>query len=339
MYLPAISNVQSAVGKTQLVLGLLLSCQLPPPQGLRRPAIYISTEDHLNTGRLLQILDSHPLYDSLGPPERPSLDLIHTFTAHDFQAQQKALHVLPVVLQKTGAGLLVIDSVAANYRAEFKTTDIRGLADRAIELVRLGSALKHIAQEYNVAVVVTNQVSERFDDARTLPDRIRSSSSATPLSSSPILSSMRHALLQSTFKSDRDKVMSLDFQQQFFTGWGGEGSEPHDQLKTPALGLMWANQLCARVVLKMESEYTMKLASRSVSDRVVGKGKKRRFLQLVFAPWTEPQARATEYELLPHGLAAIAEDAFGRVEQGDEETDEFLDPRFWANVDEDEEFP
>ena len=58
----------SGAGKTQLLLSLLLSAQLPPPHGLSRPTLYISTESPLPTLRLNQLLRTHPL---LFPPTDP----------------------------------------------------------------------------------------------------------------------------------------------------------------------------------------------------------------------------------------------------------------------------
>src|SRR5690606_29343826 len=47
---------ESGAGKTQFLLSLCLAVQLPPPRGLARQALYISTESGLSTSRLAQML-------------------------------------------------------------------------------------------------------------------------------------------------------------------------------------------------------------------------------------------------------------------------------------------
>ena len=155
---------ESAAGKTQFALGLLLSAQLQPPYGLGRSTIYISTEAPLKTTRLNQILTTHPFYTALPATSRPTLDNIYTIPVNDLEAQDHILTFqLPLAVKRFNAGLVIIDSVAANYRAEHSTSS-SGLADRATELAKLGSLLRRLATEENIAVVVTNQVSDRFDD-------------------------------------------------------------------------------------------------------------------------------------------------------------------------------
>ena len=45
------------------------------------------------------------------------------------------------------------------------------MAQRSSELVRLGQLLRNIAREMDVAVVVANQVADRFSGAGTILDR------------------------------------------------------------------------------------------------------------------------------------------------------------------------
>ncbi|CAK7198911.1 DNA repair protein rhp57 [Sporothrix eucalyptigena] len=179
---------ESGVGKTQLLLSLLLAVQLPPPHGLGRKALYIASEAPLATGRLTQIMDRHPNHEFL--QKHCSLQSIATINTPDLEAQEHILtHQLPVQLMKAekyggpsgSFGLVVLDSVAANFRPFFgggsneqtgaqKGAD-RGassgrstsLAARSLELTRLGMLLRTLAQKHNLAVVVANQVADRFD--------------------------------------------------------------------------------------------------------------------------------------------------------------------------------
>merc|ERR1712137_1279713 len=105
-------------GKTQLLLTLLLASQLPPPQGLAKSAVYISTEAILSTNRLAQLLASHPALTSLPAAQKPSLSRILSIQTPDLESQEHILrYQLPVAIQKHH---VVLDSVAANYRAEFE---------------------------------------------------------------------------------------------------------------------------------------------------------------------------------------------------------------------------
>ncbi|SPQ27568.1 9a5af240-87a0-446f-9d5e-da31b4d12c8f [Thermothielavioides terrestris] len=163
---------ESGAGKTQFLLTLLLSVQLPPPHGLGRPALYISTEAPLSTRRLAQMLSANPLFQRLPAAARPSLDNIISTATPDLESQDHILTFqVPVEVERRGIGLVVIDSVAANYRAEFERSAQHGsnMGARTAELVKLGMHLRGLAQRHNLAVVVSNQVADRFssNDATT----------------------------------------------------------------------------------------------------------------------------------------------------------------------------
>ncbi|KAL2116790.1 hypothetical protein VTJ04DRAFT_8958 [Mycothermus thermophilus] len=162
---------ESGSGKTQFLLTLLLSVQLPPPHGLGRPALYISTEAPLSTRRLAQMLATNPFLQTLPPNQRPSLDLILSTVTPDLESQDHIINFqVPVEVERRGIGLIVLDSVAANYRAEFdrggaakdSSRHSSNMGARAAELLKLGMHLRVLAQRYNLAVVVSNQVSDRF---------------------------------------------------------------------------------------------------------------------------------------------------------------------------------
>ncbi|KAL8677062.1 MAG: hypothetical protein Q9224_007226, partial [Gallowayella concinna] len=156
---------ESGAGKTQFLLSLLLTTQLPPPHGLSRPAVYISTEHPLPTTRLTQLLDTHPHFSSLPPQKRPSLTRIFSIQTPDLESQDHILtYQLPVLLARHNIALIVIDSIAANYRAERSSASTAGaaLGLRSTQLVQLGHQLRSLAREYDCAVVVSNQVADRF---------------------------------------------------------------------------------------------------------------------------------------------------------------------------------
>lgn len=185
---------EAGAGKTQFLLSLLLAVQLPPPHGTGRNALYISTEASLSTRRLTQMLKDNPILTSKSIPfsERPSLDNITSTTTPDLESQEHILtYQVPVQVERRNIGLIVLDSVAANYRAEFDrsvrndsgalgTASEGGRGGRSVsqnmgarsaELVRLGMLLRDLARNHDIAVVVSNQVADRFDraGAPTLP--------------------------------------------------------------------------------------------------------------------------------------------------------------------------
>ncbi|KAK4186074.1 P-loop containing nucleoside triphosphate hydrolase protein [Podospora australis] len=166
-YLTEITG-ESGSGKTQMLLTLLLAVQLPPPYGLGRPALYVSTEAALSTRRLSQILSTNPLFSRLSPSDRPSLDKITTSVTPDLESQEHILTFqVPVAIEREGIGLLVIDSIAANYRAEFERSASTGsnMGARTAELVKMGMHLRDLARRHNLAVVVSNQVADRFSSS------------------------------------------------------------------------------------------------------------------------------------------------------------------------------
>ena len=246
--------------------------------------------------------------------DRPSLSRVLAIPVQDLESQDHILAFqLPNAIRKYGVGLVVLDSVAANYRAEHGSAVPRDLANRATQLAKLGKFLRDLAKDEDIAVVVANQVSDRFEELNPTVghDRYRSSS---PLpSSSPATTCTQGAPPSSTGQLDvsaREPVLSLDFQQRFFTGWGDERCGTSSEgLKTPALGLGWTNQIACRIALKMEawkaiaSSYDGTMANYQ-GGNIWKDRKKRRFLRLVFAPWTPATMNPIEYEIRLEGIVA-----------------------------------
>lgn len=314
-------TVCSAAGKTQFLLTLLLSVQLPPSEGgLGKSALYISTEAPLQTSRLAQILQHHPKLSALPLDERPSLSRIQSTHIHDVEAQEHILrYQVPVAIQKQNIGLVVVDSIAANYRAEFDRTKARkgaeSFAKRSHQLTQLGALLNDIAQRFGVAVVVANQVADRFTSydqpppsqaflstqatqrsrphspqqmppaSLSAPMSTNAPSTAPPATAAPILST--------------DDPLALDHQQRFFTGWGDDPTIIN--LKTPSLGLTWTNQLGARIALLKHPLYDDDRVYEAGEDRVIAGW--RRTAKVIFAAWcAETQA---DFEIWQGGVRGV----------------------------------
>ncbi|KAI5290211.1 hypothetical protein KEM54_002177 [Ascosphaera aggregata] len=295
----------SASGKTQFLLQLLLAVQLPPPYGLMKNAIYLSTESELPTERLVQLLNANPIYSAIEDErDRPSLDNIYSVTAVDLETQNHILEFqVPITVERCNIGLVVVDSIAANYRDELSSQDSTTLAERAWQLKHLGHLLQTLAAREDIAVVVSNQVYDHWTDLNEFEDPPASNigtprptpldastktscdvapvaSPAKPAGAAQILNSSPQLFARnmeiasqgsvtnphtpSNGKDNDDAIrtsnstldipplhhiLSLDYQQPFFTGFGGKASSAW---KTPALGVVWANQVACRIVLTKE---------------------------------------------------------------------------------------
>ncbi|KAJ5578105.1 uncharacterized protein N7459_007069 [Penicillium hispanicum] len=157
---------ESGSGKTQFLLSLLLAVQLPKPHGLQKSAIYISTEHPLATTRLSQLLQCHPLLSTLPAGQAPSLQRILSINAMDLETQDHIINYqLPVAITRYDVGLVIIDSVTSNYRAEHSSNSMSAILTRSTELAKLGQLLRNLAVKEDVAVVLANQVSDRFESA------------------------------------------------------------------------------------------------------------------------------------------------------------------------------
>jgi DNA repair protein RAD57 len=75
---------------------------------------------------------------------QPSLDRIVSIVTPDLESQEHILwYQAPIAIQRYDVGLLVVDSVAANFRAEFETPGLPGGA--ASMAKRQASHTRHLA--------------------------------------------------------------------------------------------------------------------------------------------------------------------------------------------------
>ncbi|TKA74883.1 hypothetical protein B0A55_05032 [Friedmanniomyces simplex] len=329
---------ESAAGKTQFLLTLLLSVQLSPPHGLNKSALYISTEAPLPTPRLAQILQTHPTLSSLTPQDRPTMARVQSAHIHDLEAQDHILrYQVPVVLQRHDIGLLVIDSIAANYRPEFdrgraanRSSAAESFVTRSNQVTALGALLREIAERYGIAVVVANQVADRFATVMepasqpqtqkswpTSPPYSLAALTTLPPTTTPDSASTAPPAPPPPPALSTPDPLALDHQQRFFTGWGDAG--PTKNPKTPSLGLAWTNQLAARIALVKEEEpvcggvlsysgggFSAAAAAGEEEMGEISGGWRRRF-RVVFGGWCgEGSTGGTGFEIWSGGVRAIA---------------------------------
>ena len=303
---------------------------MPAPLGLSKTAVYISTEAVLSTTRLAQLLSSHPALERVAQDERPSLANVLAIQTPDLESQEHILrYQLPVAIRKHNVGLVILDSVAANYRAEFEkkgaSNGAASMAKRGTQLVQLGALLRELARTEGIAVVVANQVADRFTKPPSAPNSNAVSRNAstnsqgtrdnTPQPSNPALSIPASQFDDSVLLSP--DPLALDHQQRWFTGWGDIPHAAPHTLKTPSLGLVWTNQLACRIALIKKPV----LANRGpLVVTVNGEdqwneqeeahiSKWRRWIKVVFAPWAPPtEGKGLEFEITTQGIRSVVKD-------------------------------
>ncbi|MAG11171.1 DNA repair and recombination protein RadA [Candidatus Pacearchaeota archaeon] len=152
-------------GKTQLGLTLAVNVQLPKEKGgVSGKTVFIDTEGTFRPSRIKQIAE--------GLGANPEKVLKNIMVARAFNSDHQMLLLEKVSeMVKTGEPikLMIIDSLTAHFRAEYSG---RGqLADRQQKLNRYMHDLMKLAETYNLAVYVTNQVmanpAQLFGDPTT----------------------------------------------------------------------------------------------------------------------------------------------------------------------------
>jgi len=143
-------------GKTQLCHTLCCICQLPPTDGgFNGGAIYIDTESTFRPERISQIAHAR------GMNVEEILKNITFCKAYNSSHLEVILKALGKYIEKNKVKLVIVDSIISLHRAEFSG---RGtLAERQQRLNSLIHRLLRIAEIYNIAVVVTNQVQSQPD--------------------------------------------------------------------------------------------------------------------------------------------------------------------------------
>lgn len=143
-------------GKSQLAHQLCVNVQLPVEKGgLDADAIFIDTENTFRPQRIVQMATGL----ELDPPA--ILKKIKVARAFNSSHQILLAEKSEELLKQGGIRLLVIDSLTSSFRAEYIG---RGsLAERQQLLNKHLRTLHELADLYDVAVFVTNQVSARPD--------------------------------------------------------------------------------------------------------------------------------------------------------------------------------
>lgn len=143
-------------GKTQLVHTLAVTCQLPVSQsGGEGKCLYIDTEGTFRPERLLAVAERFKLTG------HEVLDNVAYARAYNTDHQTQLLVQAAGMMAESRFALLIVDSATALYRTDYSG---RGeLSARQMHLARFLRMLLRIADEFGVAVVITNQVVATVD--------------------------------------------------------------------------------------------------------------------------------------------------------------------------------
>jgi len=145
-------------GKTQLCHTMCVACQLPVELGGGAgKAMYIDTEGTFRPEKI------GPIAERFGLNAPDVLDNISTARAMNSDHQEQLLVQAAAMMAESRYALVVVDSCTALFRTDFSG---RGeLSARQMKLAQFLRALTRIAAEFNVAVVITNQVVAQVDGA------------------------------------------------------------------------------------------------------------------------------------------------------------------------------
>lgn len=148
-------------GKTQLCHTLAVTCQLDRDNGGGSgKALYIDTEGTFRPERCIAVAERFGL-----DPDQV-LENISYARAYNSDHQSQLLVQAAAMLSESNYSLLIVDSAMALYRTDFSG---RGeLGARQIHLARFLRMLLRLADEFSVAVVITNQVVASVDGAAAM---------------------------------------------------------------------------------------------------------------------------------------------------------------------------
>ncbi|KAB1670294.1 hypothetical protein ERO13_D05G038300v2 [Gossypium hirsutum] len=143
-------------GKTQLCHTLCVTCQLPLDQGGGEgKAMYIDAEGTFRPQRLLQIAERFGLNGA------DVLENVAYARAYNTDHQSRLLLEAASMMVETRFALMIVDSATALYRTDF--TGRGELSARQMHLAKFLRSLQKLADEFGVAVVITNQVVAQVD--------------------------------------------------------------------------------------------------------------------------------------------------------------------------------
>jgi len=154
----AITEMHGAFGsgKSQLAHQLAVNVQMSKEKGgMGGKAIFIDTEQTFRPERIRQMAES------LGLDPKKVMENIFVARAYNSDHQVLLAEKTEDILKRENVKLLIVDSVTSSFRSDY--TGRGTLADRQQKLNRHLHKLQRLADVYNVAIYITNQVMARPD--------------------------------------------------------------------------------------------------------------------------------------------------------------------------------
>ncbi|CAM9702109.1 unnamed protein product [Heterosigma akashiwo] len=140
-------------GKTQLCHTLCVTCQLPVAEiggGAEGKAMYIDTEGSFRPENIVKVAER------FGLNADEVLDNIACARAHNSEQQMELLKHASAMMAEDRFALLIVDSATALFRTDYCG---RGeLSERQMQLAQFLRQLQRMADEFGIAIVITNQV-------------------------------------------------------------------------------------------------------------------------------------------------------------------------------------
>lgn len=138
-------------GKTQLCHTLAVTCQMSINDGgAEGKAIYVDTEGTFRPQRLQAIAERFGLDPSV------ALENVAYARAHNSEHQMELLKMAAAIMSQDRYALIVVDSATALFRTDY--TGRGELSERQMQMAQFLRQLTRLAEEFGVAVFITNQV-------------------------------------------------------------------------------------------------------------------------------------------------------------------------------------
>ena len=148
-------------GKTQIAHTLAVTCQMPISQGgAEGKCLYIDTEGTFRPERLAAIAERFKMDPAA------VLDNVAYARAHNTDHQTQLLIDASAIMAENRFTLLIVDSITHLYRTDY--TGRGELANRQVHLAKFLRHLLRMADEFGVAVLITNQVVANVDGGAAL---------------------------------------------------------------------------------------------------------------------------------------------------------------------------
>lgn len=145
-------------GKTQICHTLAVTCQLPINKGGGEgKCLYIDTEGTFRPERLVAVACKFEMDGA------EVLDNVAYARAYNTDHQLQLLNEAAALMAESRFALIIVDSATALYRTDYCGRD--EFSERQLHLARFLRRLLCMADEYGIAVVITNQVAAHVDEA------------------------------------------------------------------------------------------------------------------------------------------------------------------------------